>query len=72
MSDNFATAKEILIPVGSVLKSAPTKKTFIEKHYSLLIGLGDDHTAELIISESALKSFPSFFLELKPTISITE
>jgi hypothetical protein len=50
----IALPKSIFIPKGTVLSSGPSVITLHEHHYELIIGIGKDHTATLLISESAM------------------
>lgn len=40
---------------GGTLGEAPYKTERFGKHYSVLIGIGKDHTAELTLNEDALQ-----------------
>ena len=48
------------IEKGSVFGAAPSRIRFYENHYELLIGIGNDHTASLYISKSALKELGKY------------
>jgi len=66
MSETQILPKNILIPLGSILSVAPRKIEYHSKHYDLLIGIGKDHTARLIIDEDALRELAI----LEPEIGI--
>lgn len=63
---NLYLPKTIMIPVGTVLSAAPVRIDLAPGHYDLLIGIGDDHTARLIIDEEALRALR----DLKPEVAI--
>ena len=48
--------RRIIIPASAKLIDAPTKIRLYRKHYEVLIGIGNDYTASLIIEEDALKA----------------
>jgi len=58
--------RNIFIPANIILSSAPLERHYIEKHYELIIGIGNNHYATLTISESALRAVNS----LEPDVSI--
>lgn len=48
--------RNIIIPKGSIFTEGPTKTVYYERHYELLIGIGNDHYAKLVIDEDALRA----------------
>lgn len=58
--------RNLLIPRGSILSVAPSSTQHHIRHYELLIGIGKDHHAKLIISEPALMALQN--LEAEVTI----
>lgn len=48
--------KTIVIPADSVLEEAPKRIILSENHYELIIGIGNDEHAKLIIHEDAIKA----------------
>lgn len=58
--------KNVLIPAESILTEAPKKIEFNTPHYDLIIPIGKDHTALLIIDEAALLELH----KLNPEIAI--
>ena len=57
--------REIVIPVGTKLETAPTSITLIAPHYEILIGIGNDETMSVYISEDALKELEEYKNEIK-------
>ena len=45
----------LFIPSTEILNEGPVKIQYGTRHYSIIIGIGKDHTAELLIEEDALK-----------------
>ena len=48
--------RKIKIKKGSKLLKAPCKIELVGGHYEIIIGIGKDHTASLIISRDALEA----------------
>ena len=48
--------KTITIPANIVLTSAPKNIELYGKWYDLVIGIGNDHTARLLIDDDALRA----------------
>ena len=48
--------KTIIIPKGVTLSSAPLKIELSDEWYELLIGIGNDHTARLLIDADAVRA----------------
>ena len=48
--------KNIFIPSNVKLYDAPKKREFIEKHFEVVVGIDQDHTASFVISESDFKA----------------
>jgi len=65
--ERMALNRNILIPSNTILDAAPCGLQLIEDHFELLIEIGNDHTARLLISRSALRALNN--LEPKTVIS---
>jgi len=44
-----------LVGVGGKLQEAPETTEYYTKHYQLIVGIGDDHTATVTFDEDSLK-----------------
>jgi len=60
----YELLKPITLAKGEVFDSGPHSITMGEKHYELIIGLGDDHIIRVLVAESAIKDSPEFFSEI--------
>jgi hypothetical protein len=60
----YELLKPITLAKGEVFDSGPHSITMGEKHYELIIGLGDDHIIRVLVAESAIKDSPEFFGEI--------
>lgn len=58
--ENPKLGRTLILPSEANLIVAPTEIKYGEKHYELLIGIGKDHTASLLISESALEAMQAY------------
>lgn len=62
----------ITIPPGATFQRSVDEHKYIEPHYSVILAIGKDHTAELILSESAIQEHPQLFTMLKKSVDITQ
>jgi len=66
----FTILQPVTIPRGTIFKMGPSSITFGEPHYIVNLGIGDNHTATLIVGESAIRDHPQLFTELKDGLDI--
>lgn len=69
-SDRYATIVEMRIPPGTVLAVGPIKKEFHTRHFMVTFAIGNDHTADLIVDEDAMKDAPELFAKLNNGIDL--
>jgi len=60
----YELLKPITLAKGEVFDSGPRSISMGEKHYELIIGLGDDHIITVLVAESAIKDSPEYFGEI--------
>ena len=53
--------KDIVIPAGTVMKRSPIKREFVEPHYDVLIGYGNDHFATFTFNIEGIEEFSEDF-----------
>lgn len=58
--------KTITIPKGIVLSAAPKKIALHGEWYDLVIGIGNDHTARLLIDDDAMRALSG----IEPQVNI--
>jgi hypothetical protein len=53
--------KDIVIPVGTIMKRSPIKREYVEPHYDTLIGYGKDHFATFTFNIDGIEEFSDDF-----------
>jgi hypothetical protein len=69
---SITVKEDIIIPAGTVLKSAAVLSRRVSPHYSVYIGYGNDHCAEFVLPLDTIEKFPDKFEKSKNMYSTKE
>lgn len=68
----YVVIKPITLMPGLLLKQAAKRIEHIEPHYELLIGIGKDHVASMIVSQETILAHPKLFVRIAPCMEIND
>lgn len=64
-NDHYVLIKDIVIPAGTIFRSAPCQIKRYMPYFDTTIGFGKDETADFSLSEEAIAAFPNYFAPVK-------